>query len=851
MRVDVTPRAAATTGRTPVVFTVSITNTTEVIAGFTLRVLGLDPAWVVIDRTQLSLFPAMTETVSVTVTPPDGLPAGEQRFAVQVRELTPPYSTAITELDLEIPRAPAANLGMDPRTVTAGRTGSFGLLVENVGNTSLVGRLVGTDEQERIRYRFHPENVDLPPGEHAAIELRVKARRKVFGQPAIRPFSVTVDDGEPPDPDRPGPRAQATFLQRPYLGRGALGLVGLLAAVTVFALVITYALSNVVGRSAADRNLALEVAQAQQQGGTGGSASAAGTVRSLTTGQPIEGVNVAIFTAADTATAIQTTATTKDGSYTLPSLAAGSYKLSFNGAGFSQIWFPASLTDAAAQPVTVQTGQQLTGLDVRVGGLPATISGKVVADSLDGATVTLQVPGSAQPDPTAPVVGANPAAGAILQTVAVGADGTFALANVPSPSVYDLVASEPGFATTTERIDVAGGEDRTGVQIEMPRGDGLISGRVSSAAGPIPGATVTASYQQTTLQTVTLSSGDVGLFTLRSLPTPATFSIVVSAPGFASQTSTLSLTPGQQLTGVGITLGGSSGTLSGKVITADDQLPASGVTVTVTNGTVTLTTVTETTGTPGAWQVQGLPVPSTYTITFARPDLAAQTLSVALDSFGTATTQAGAGTQLTPQGIEVSMQASTAELHGQTTETGVGGVGEIVVTLTNGSKNYTVTSASVPTKFADSDPGNQVGLFAVDRLPPGTYTVTASRNGTRPVSQIIKLTAGEVIPDLVLELAAPVDICGVVEDSANNNVGVAGAQVLLYRAADYPKTPEAQTQTSAGADAGQFCFNDVDTPENYIIEVDYPTAGTPATTRRVAADKTSPPSLVLHVSSAQ
>lgn len=851
MRVDVTPRSAATAGRTPVVFTVSITNTTEVIAGFNLRVLGLDPSWVQVDRLQLSLFPAMTETVAVTVTPPDGLPAGEQRFAIQVRELTPPYSTSITELDLEIPRAPAANLGIDPRTITAGRTGSFGLLVENVGNTSLVGRLVGADEQERIRYRFHPETVELPPGEHAAVELRVKSRRKIFGQPTVRPFAVTIDDGEPPDPDRPGPRAQATFLQRPYLGRGALGLVGLLAAITVFALVITYALSNVVGRSAADRNLALEVAQAQQQGGAAGSASAAGTVRSLTTGQPLQGVNVAIFAAADTASALQTTATLKDGTYAFSSLAAGSYKLSFNGAGFSQIWYPASLTDATAQPVTVQDGQQLTGLDVRVGGLPATISGKVVADSVNGATVTLQVPGSAQPDPTVATAGGNPAAGAVLQTVAVGADGSFALANVPSPSVYDLVASEPGFATTTERIDVAGGEDRTGVQIEMPRGDGLISGRVSSAAGPIPGATVTATYQQTTLQTATLSSGDVGAFTLRSLPTPATFSLVVSAPGFASQTSTLSLTPGQQLTGVGITLGGSSGTLSGSVITAADKSPASGVTVTVTNGTVTLTTVTETTGTPGAWEVEGLPVPSVYTITFSRPDLAAQTLSVALDSFGTATTQAGADTQLTKQGIEVSMQASTAEVRGQTTETGIGGVGEIVVTLTNGSKTYTVTSASVPTKFADSDPSTQVGLFAIDRLPPGTYTVTASRNGTRPVSQIIKLTAGELVPDLVLELAAPVDICGVVEDTAQNNAPVPGVQVVLYRAANYPKTPEAQTETSSGNNPGQFCFTDVDTPENYIVEVDYPTPDTPATTKRISVDKTSPPSFVLHVSSAQ
>ncbi|MDQ1705619.1 MAG: hypothetical protein QOF18_1985 [Frankiaceae bacterium] len=856
MRVEVSPNRAVASGRTPIVFRVTITNTTEVIGGYVLRVLGLDPAWVHTDQPQLSLFPAMSGVVTVTVTPPVGLPAGDQRFAIQVRELTPPYTTSINDVDLEIPAAPSVSLSIDPRTVTAGKTGAFGLLVENAGNTRLIGRLIGADEEDKIAYRFEPTEIDLPPGEHAAVELRVKARRKLLGQPNVRPFMIKVDDGQPVGEDDLRPRTAATFMQRPYLGRGAMSLVGLLAAVTIFALVITYALSNVVGRSAADRDLALQVAQAQAQGGVGGSGTAAGTVRQLTTGQPVQGVNVDLFAASDTATPLETSATDKGGAYSLTALAAGNYKVRFRGAGFADVWYPQSLTDADATPITVQEGQDLSGLDVRLGGLPATIAGKVIADSVNGANVSLEVPGTVQKASGTPATLVTQAAGAVLQTVPVGADGTFALANVPSPSVYDLVVSEPGFATTTERIDVAGGENRTGVQVPLRKGDGLISGNVSSLAGPILGATITATYNQTSVQTVSLSQGNVGTFTLRGLPTPATFSIVVSAQGFASQTLALSLTAGQQLTNVGVTLGGASGTLDGTVATAADKRPASGVTVTVTNGVVTLTTVTQTTGTPGAWQLEGLPVPSTYTLTFSRADLAAQTLSVALDAFGTATTQAAAGTTVSNKGIAVSMRSSTAEFRGQTVTGGVG-VGEVLVTISSGAQTFSVTSATVPTTFgaADTLPA-RAGLFDFDRLPPGTYTVTVSRNHARPTSSIVTLAAGDISAvDNTLTLAAPVNICGVVRNaSLAGSPGAKNVLVRLFRASNYPKVAAAETTTADGAGGstiGRFCFNDVDAPENYILEVDYPTAGTPYLTKKVVVNSISPAEFDLIVKDGQ
>jgi len=834
MRVEVDRRRAPATAGSPVVFTVTVTNTTDLIGGYTARVLGLDPTWVQTEPERLSLFPGATDIITITVTTPAGLRAGDRRFAVQVRELTPPTRTTVLDLDLEIAAAPMVEMDMDPRTVTAGKRGSFGLLIDNIGNTQLAGVLVGHDDQEKIRYRFTPQTLDLAPGEHAAIEVKVKARRRFIGQPVVRPFTLRINDGREPDQQ---PKTTATFMQRPLIARGAVSLLGLLASITVFALVITYALSSVVGRSAADRDLALQVAQAQQNAGGGGTGSISGRAVLLTTGAAASGFTVDVFAANDPSTSIGSAATGTDGGYHLGSLGSGDYKLRFRGAGITDLWYPAALTPADASPVTLQTGQDLSGIDARLGGLPATISGKIVADSLQGASITLQVPGTPVGSSGTPQSALSIVSGAVLQTVPVGGDGSFAIANVPSPSVYDLVVTEPGYATETQRIDVAGGENRQGVTITLRKGDGLISGHVTSVRGPVKGATITATYNSTTVQTLSLSEGDPGSFTLRSLPTPASFSVVVTADGLAAQTVVLSLAPGQQLTGVGITLGGASGALSGQVITRADGQLAPGVTVTVTNGVLSVQTVTQTLGSPGSWDVRGLPVPSTYTVTFSRGDLASQSLSVALDAFGTATTQAAAGTTVTADGIKVSMVTSTAELYGFTVTSANDistGVGETLVSLSNGTQQLAMTSSSVAVSPGPGLPSH-AGAYHFDNVPPGTYTVTVSRHGTRPTSQIVQLVAGDVV-DKNLTVALPITICGTVENASHSNAPVPAVQVVLFRSASYPTKSTATIQTDS---SGRFCFSDVDAPENYIVEVDYPTAGAAYSTTSVAVDGTA------------
>jgi uncharacterized membrane protein len=120
MRVHVSPLRTEITPGISQPITVAISNTESIIAGYTVRVLGADPGWVEIEADTVSLFPDETRTLEVTVAPPRGIPAGSRRIAVQVRELTPPYDTRITEVELTVPASAMVQLRVDPVAVTAG-----------------------------------------------------------------------------------------------------------------------------------------------------------------------------------------------------------------------------------------------------------------------------------------------------------------------------------------------------------------------------------------------------------------------------------------------------------------------------------------------------------------------------------------------------------------------------------------------------------------------------------------------------------------------------------------------------------------------------------------------------------
>ncbi|MEY2420305.1 MAG: hypothetical protein QOI95_372 [Acidimicrobiaceae bacterium] len=825
MRVDVFPEHATPAPGQPVVLTVQVFNSAPVISAHRIRILGVDERWVTVDHDQLSLFPESTGVVIVTITLPAGIPSGMRRISIQVNELTPPNRTETVNVDLTIPAEQGARISVDPISVTGGTRTTVGVMLANDGNTDLRLQLDAVDEEDKLSFEFDPPIVELSPGERITSSIRIKGRRPLAGSPKPRTYTVRALGTEPPM------EAFGSFVQQPRLSRGTLGLVGLLAAVSVFAVVITMSFAKVVDKSTADRDLLLQVIQGRKGGTVTNPGSLGGKVSLLTSGAGVGGVTVETFDAGNTGVAITTTATGADGSYVINGLPKGSYKLRFQGAGFSELWYPQSLVPDNAKAVELQPGQNAAGLDVRLGGVPGKLSGRVNGDSA-GATVALYLPGgssasggnasssgtgvalantvtqSTTPAPTSSVDTAG--LGALVSSTAIAADGAFVLDKIPSPSVYDLVVQKDGFATEVQRVNLSAGEERSGIEVLLRKGDGLIQGKVFDASGVLGGATITASDGKSTSATVSLTQDDVGSFTLRSLPTPATLTLLVSKAAFATQSLTLTLAPGQQLTGVVVTLSGGAGSISGTVFLANGGAPAGGVGVQISNGSITLQTVTLSIGSVGAYHVTGLPVPSTYTITFSRPDLASITQAVDLDPFG----------QRDLNNVNASMPDATGSVFGLVTEVGSGTpIGEVDVQLSDGTTTFRTKTASLP------EPGN----YVIGGVKPGTYTLTFNRRGATPVSVIVSIGAGQPFP-LNAEVGIPAAIIGSVDfiDNLNVNQPLPNAEVRLFVLSQYPNTVLSKTTT--GPD-GSFSFTDLVAPESYILEFAYP-PGAPAQTTR-------------------
>ena len=788
MRLEVGPEQVAVSADAPAVVVAQVFNTDDVINAYAIRIFGVDADWVTLSDDRLSLFPGAAGAVTVLVTVPTGYPAGVLRLGVEVTPLVDPSQRQLREVSLEVPAVRLARMSVDPLTTVAGGKATFNLTVSNHGNTPFPLAFEYLDAEAKVKTAFDPPSVVLEPGEQRVVPARTKARRPIVGAPAARQLTLTATGADNQL------ESLITFVQRPLLGRGLISMFGLLMAISVFAIVLTNTFGRVVDASAVDEAVLKRAIEGvpTERGAPADPGFVTGRVTLLSSGAGAAGVTVELFAADAGDAPVASAATDAQGAYRFADLHEGAYKVRFRGAGFVELWYDEGTTFDEAAEFEVKLGEVTDGIDMVIGGVPGSIAGVVLGDA-EGAVVALQVPAASL----------GSASDAEVMKAEVDAEGLFLLEAVPAPASYELVVTKEGFATARRVVNLQAAQELENVEIRLKRGDGLISGVVTADGELTGGVEVKASNTTDEVSTISLTSGDVGGFTLRNLPTPATYTITFTKEGFATENLTIDLGAGQEVTGLSVALATGTGSISGTVNLAGEG-PAGGIDVTVTNTETTLKTQTLSVGDVGSFLVSGLPLPGTYTVTFSGNGLATQVRSIDLDP------RSGANAE----GVDATLTTSTAVVSGTVRDPN-GPAAGVSVSLTDGG-GITRTAVSA------NDP---LGSYLLGGVPPGTYTITFRRPGAVPKSVLLTLSAGDQ-RTVDVQLDPQASISGVVSRSTGNGATapLSGAEVIVYVADQFPTVVAARVIT--GGD-GTYVLPDLAAPEQYIVEFAFPEGSLP------------------------
>jgi hypothetical protein len=275
-----------------------------------------------------------------------------------------------------------------------------------------------------------------------------------------------------------------------------------------------------------------------------------------------------------------------------------------------------------------------------------------------------------------------------------------------------------------------------------------------------------------------------GTFTLPAVPSPGTFELVVSKPGFASETQRIVLQPGQPLSGVDIRLRPGNGVITGRV--TGPTGPLGGATIVATDGTNRIETVSLTNGDVGTFALRDLAVPGQYSITVTRPDFATEARTVNLDPLNPQ-----------PPAVDVRLLPATGSVQGRALLDGAPGRG-LTVNISGGDVNRTTAVISQ---------GPLAGTYSFFDLPaPRTYTLTFAGADTAPQVRVVDLdplsnTQDQTGIDASLSSQRR-PVFGVVRDIDGSLLP--GASVVLTDGAD-----DLRMFTSHEPSPGRFEFSDI------------------------------------------
>src|SRR4029079_15295919 len=116
----------------------------------------------------------------------DDFPSGMRQLSVHVQSENDPAQFELVTVTVNVASRPALSMSVDPTSITAGASASFGLVVVNQGNSILDVIPDAIDPEDTAAFDIEPPHMHLLPGEQAVFLAAVRAPHPWLGQPTVR-----------------------------------------------------------------------------------------------------------------------------------------------------------------------------------------------------------------------------------------------------------------------------------------------------------------------------------------------------------------------------------------------------------------------------------------------------------------------------------------------------------------------------------------------------------------------------------------------------------------------------------------------------------------------------------------
>ena len=243
IKVTLSPTALEVNAGESVDLTATIHNRSQVVDQFTIALEGLAPTWYDFSVASVSLFPGDKDQIKVTIHPPKTAEtkAGSYPFTVRAVSGADPEQSTGAEASVEVRTFAGLSADMSPTRIE-GQSGTYVITLNNQGNADVTQSFEASDPEEGLNYTFKPEEVTVPAGGSATVELvaKLKKKPKIDGEKEY-PFQVVV---KPSGADKFSPEAKTLNGQLVYERKARpkpkipRWLIGVLAGVAVAIIVI-------------------------------------------------------------------------------------------------------------------------------------------------------------------------------------------------------------------------------------------------------------------------------------------------------------------------------------------------------------------------------------------------------------------------------------------------------------------------------------------------------------------------------------------------------------------------------------------------------------------------------------